>query len=336
MAFGGCLVLPEEVGARVLAVLDAAPERFADELAALKRQLSSLGATADDVAHAERAVSNFRQVDRRLALDTITGLDDAGRMTLGAMDMTAWNRAVGYARSRVRMFRSARGRTGAIASVKGIIAEELFYSSRAFEAVMERARARAALLGFPPENVRFVRGTRGITLSERSGRWVNHGELTDGIIYVTRRVELSEAARAERLADRGRQFNWGVGRRGVVTDVNEDIHLLSLIESKSPSNVTDIAKNHGGNWLGQMDNDIERFSELPAFIDGRWYSPSQLTISHYRTEWVAVVPKNMRISDAILQSRGLKGKYRRLFTQAEQQVENDVLNRVAERMLDGL
>lgn len=334
---GGCILLPEDVGAQIMGVLNAAPENFLDELAALRSRLHTLGATADDVAHAERSIRVFRWLDRRVDLDDVLGLGAQSRLMLGAMEASGWRRVADYARSRLRMFgRGGRARTGAISAVKGILAEELFYSSRAFAGVMQRARARASLLGFDAADVRFVRGTRGVTMSERSGRWVNHGELTDGIIYVTRRRQLNEAERAERLAERGRQYDWAAGRRGVETDVEEEIHLLALIESKSPSNVDQIAAGHGGNWLGQMDNDLERFAELPALVGGRWYSPSQLTVSRYRTEWVAVMPRYMEIAEHRLQRLGLAGAHGRNYRPFNLDIEDHVLNAVAEALLRAL
>jgi len=333
---GSCAIIPPSLEDDVFRVLRTSESQFPAEMKTLQAKLRQAGATVEDLLHFESSIATFRRVER-LELATVGGLDPLGRALVDSLDARAWRHILDYGEARLRMFAANPGlERVAIGTVKGIIAEEIFDVSPRFAEVMTRARVRAARLGIPVTDVRYVRGARGITLSERNLRFVNHGELTDGLITGARRVDLSDAERAERLAERGRHAQWGATRRGQLAPIDDDIHIFTLKESKSPSNVDQIAGDHGSNWLGQMGNDMERFLELPSFIDGKWYTPRQVKLSIYRTEWVAVVPKGRPIAQSVIDRLGLRTAQRpfgRLFRQFEMDIADDVLNEIAERIL---
>jgi hypothetical protein len=332
----GCAFVPQSLEDDVFRVLRVSDDALPAEMKALRTKLRRSGATAEDLLHFETSIGTFRRLER-LELSAIEGLDQGGLALLEGLDARAWNHILSYGEARVAMYGANPGLAKvAVGSVKGILAEEVFDVSSRFTEVFARARVRGLTLGIRPGDLRYVRGTRGITISEKNLRYLNHGELTDGVIKGTRRVNLSDAERADRLAERGRYAQWGSTKRGTLSPVDEDVHILTLKESKSPSNVDQIAADHGDNWLGQMDNDLERFKELPSFIDGKWYTPQQVKLSIYRTEWVAVVPKGRPIAASIIDRLGLKSASRtvgRLFNQYEMEIADDVMNSIAERIL---
>jgi hypothetical protein len=332
----GCTIIPAPLEQDVFRVLRVSEDKFPAEMKALQSKLSSAGASVEDLLHFESSIGTFRRVER-LELSTISGLDPGARALVDSLDARAWRHVLDYGEARLRMFAANPGlEKVAIGSVKGILAEEIFDVSPKFSEVLARAQARGTRLGIPVSDIRYIRGTRGITLSEKNLRFVNHGELTDGLITGSRTVELSAAQRAERAAERGRYAQWGATKQGALSPIDEDIHLLTLKESKSPSNVDQIAGDHGTNWLGQMDNDMERFLELPSFINGKWYTPSQVKLSLYRSEWVAVVPKGRPIGASVLDRLGLRTPTRpvgRLFKMYEMDIADDVMNLIAERVL---
>jgi hypothetical protein len=332
----GCAIVPASLEGDVFRVLRVGEDAFPAEMKTLQTKLRRCGATVEDLLHFETSIVTFRRVER-LELVTIQGLDPVGHALVDALDARAWRHILDYGEARLRMYAANPGLAKvAVGTVKGIIAEEIFDVSPRFREVLARARARGFRIGIPPSDIRYVRGTRGITISEKNLRFVNHGELTDGLIKGTRRIELSEAERAERLAERGRYAQWGATKRGSLSPIDEDVHIFTLKESKSPSNVDQIAGDHGDNWLGQMGGDTERFLELPSFIDGKWYTPRQVKLSIYRTEWIAVVPKGRPIGKSVLNRLGLRSDTRpigRLFNMYEMEIADEVLNAIAERIL---
>ncbi len=258
----GCAIIPAPLEQDVFRVLRVSEDKFPAEMRALQSKLRGAGASVEDLLHFESSIGTFRRLER-LELSTISGLDPAARALVESLDARGWRHILDYGEARLRMFAANPGlEKVAIGSVKGIVAEEIFDVSPRFSEVLARAKARGARLGIPAGDVRYVRGTRGITLSERNLKFVNHGELTDGLITGSRTVELSAAQRAERTAERGRYAQWGATKQGALSPIDEDIHILTLKESKSPSNVDQIAADHGTNWLGQMDNDMERILEF--------------------------------------------------------------------------
>lgn len=329
----GCALIPKILEDDVFRVLKVSDEALPAEMKVLRKKLRSSGATYEDILNFENCIRTFRRV-KRLEIGTIEGLDDAGRALIERLDVQAWRSVFDYAAARVGFY--AKKPTTAIGSVKGILAEKVFDVSPAFAEVMARAQARGLRLGISPGDIRHVNGLRGITLSEKSAKFLNHGEITDGLIKGVRRIDLSAGERALREAERGRYIHWGVSKRGNLAPLEEDVHILTLKESKSPSNVQQIGADHGENWLGQMGNDMERFLELPSFIDGKWYTPLQVRLSIYRTEWVAVVPKGMPLSLTALERLSVKTAtrpYGRLFRMYELEIVDDVMNMIAERML---
>jgi hypothetical protein len=330
----GCTFIPQSLQGDVYRVLKASEQDLPKELSALNSKLSASGAAAEDVLHFESAVNTFRRVER-LELATISGIDATGQALIDGLDSRAWQRILDYGNARMGFY----GRSPAVATgtLKGILAEEVFDVSPEFAQISARAQARGARLGIAPADIKYVRGTRGITISEKQLKFVNHGELTDGLVKGVRKVDLSDADKAERLAERGRYAQWAQTRRGALSDVEEDLYVLMLKESKSPSNMLQIAQDHGDNWLGQMGNNLERMHELPVYIDGKWYTPLQVRLSIYRTEWVAVVPKGQRLPTSALERLSVRTAERpvgRLFRQYEMGIADDIMNEMAKRMFD--
>lgn len=274
---------------------------LATNLAAVRTR-GGLTLNSEQLALLERRISTSRLVDRLDLTTHISNMTAAERRIFEAIHPDDWNLLFDYARPRVNAFNSgnARSRTGAVSSLKGVIAEEAFFQTRDFHEIMDRARQLAVSEGLNPAEVRFVRGSRGVTVSQVAETGAQ--ELTDGLI--------------------------------IVRDGN-DIRVLAVIESKSPSNILDMVRG-SENYFGQIVNDYERFRELPAHIDNVWYRSGQIKISRQNTEWIAVIPDAQSLRASNLQRftdslpTMVSGFNLRVYNNL---LRDDILNRVAERML---
>jgi hypothetical protein len=191
-----------------------------------------------------------------------------------------------------RIFAYARANTN-IFSVKGKIAEELFLLTPDFQTVRQGALARAASEGIPAGDVRFVQDVRGVTPSATSGQGT--GELTDGAF---------------------------------VAVVQGRVRVLAVLESKSPSNLRELARRPE-EYLGQMEWDYERMQEVPTMIGGTTYQPSQVDISRTRTDWVGIAPPGRSLSAAGVASiRSSLPTFRLVNGPVRDQVLNELATRV--------
>jgi hypothetical protein len=179
-------------------------------------------------------------------------------------------------------------------SVKGKIAEELFTFAPEFSSTMQRAMVRAASENIPSSAIQFVRDIRGLAATATSpGQFA---ELADGAIVAVQ------------------------GNR---------VRILTVFESKSPSNLRELARRPG-EVLGQVGWDFERFRELPIQINGRIFQPSQVVVSRVTTEWLGVAPPGLALTAQQLQAirRGMPG-----FQLFHGPVCDDILNAIATRLL---
>ena len=180
-------------------------------------------------------------------------------------------------------------------SVKGKLAEELFQTTDEFAALRERAVARAAAQGIPASGVSFTQDIRGLTPTARTAG--STGELTDGVFFAS--------------VPGGR------------------IRFLAVIESKSPSNLRELARRPG-EWIGQVEWDFERMREVPTIVGGTKYEPSQVDVSRRDTEWLGVAPPGEGLSSGMLaQVRSAVPT----FTLVQGPVRDAVLNELARRAI---
>lgn len=180
------------------------------------------------------------------------------------------------------------------ASVKGKVAEELFVHLPDFDAAVGRAAAAAQREGIPPEAVQFVRDIQGIAPTATHGGGA--AELTDGAL---------------------------------VAIVGDRVRVFTVFESKSPSNLRELAKRPE-EILGQIAWDFERLTELPVIINGRTFSPDNVLVSRTGTEWLGIAPPGESLSRRALNRirEGMPGF--QLFNGA---VSDGVLNQVANRLV---
>jgi hypothetical protein len=192
-----------------------------------------------------------------------------------------------------RIFSYARGNTN-VFSVKGKIAEELFVQTPDFATIRQGALARAASEGIPAGDVQFVQDIRGVTPTEVRG--TGTGELTDGAF---------------------------------VAVVQGRLRVLAVLESKSPSNLRELARRPE-EWLGQIGWDFERMQQVPTMIGGTTYQPSQVDVSRTRTDWIGVAPPGRNLSSAGTASvrSGMP-----TFRLVHGSVRDEVLNELATRIV---
>jgi hypothetical protein len=179
-------------------------------------------------------------------------------------------------------------------SVKGKIAEELFELAPEFETAFQRALAQAAKENIPPESVRFVRDIRGIAPTQKAAG--TFAELADGAI---------------------------------VSVVGDRVRILAVFESKSPSNLRELARRPG-EVLGQVGWDFERFTENAVSIDGTVFAPEKVLISRRATQWLGIAPPESSLTAGQLEAirAGLPG-----FELFQGLVRDSVLNTVATRVI---
>jgi hypothetical protein len=182
-------------------------------------------------------------------------------------------------------------------SVKGKIAEELITHAPKFADAMQQAITRAEKMNIPAKAVQFVRDIRGLAPTAiGSGKFE---ELTDGAI---------------------------------VAIVGDRVHFLTVVESKSPHNLRELARKPG-EFLGQIGWDFERLQTLPVMINGRIFQPSQIVISRHTTEWLGAVPAGLTHTKGQLEAirQGFPG-----YQFFQGLVRNEILDAIAARLIGTL
>jgi hypothetical protein len=161
---------------------------------------------------------------------------------------------------------SGLGKRGWVHSVAGKLAEEFIPHMQEFRAAMAKARRLAKEEGFHPGEVRFFRHLKSTDIKDTGGHSV--GEITDGALGV---------------------LDKGLGPNGKLI-----LRVYAVFESKSPSNVGELAR-YPGSWTGQLAKDFERFRHMDIEVDGQRLSPDQVTISRYG-DWYTMTPSKKPLS----------------------------------------
>jgi hypothetical protein len=120
-----------------------------------------------------------------------------------------------------------------------------------------------------------------------------------------------------------------------VAEHDGKLHILGVVESKSPSNLRELAaKNVDGKaeFLGQPEWDFERMRQVPTKIEGRWYNPNEIVVSRNSTLWFGVTPAGKSLSTSSTQriQGGLPN-----FTANRNVVSDAVMNELATRVVNG-
>jgi hypothetical protein len=300
-------IKPGSVGEKLLGAAKSdilAGKKIVDEqrmkdLAALLKEMGMLDeATAKVLSFARRTTRPVtRRVDRLELSKFVPKLtpDELGHLqTLGE---DAWSRLFSYASSRTAAFgKNAAARNAAIRSLKGKIAEELFTLTKEFDDMRKAVLEIAKKEGIPEDSVKFI---TNVVSDLPKGAPFPTGELTDGVFVAFHK-------------DKAR--------------------VLGVIESKSPSNLKDLATAKG-DYFGQIEGDFERFSTFTVYFDGRAFAETDIVISRHNTLWIGVGPPGFslgpthmqRLQDSIPGFRLVNGL-----------VDDARLNEVAERLLQVL
>jgi hypothetical protein len=182
-------------------------------------------------------------------------------------------------------------------SIKGVIAEEVFHKSPKLDAVRAGALEMAEKRGIPKSTVRFERSVRGQAPRETDAGGT--GELGDGMF---------------------------------VAEHDGKLHVLAVIESKSPSNAGELARkvtDGESEMLGQLEWDLERMRQVPTIVGGKVFQPRNVVVSRNQTVWVGVTPPDKGLAKKSLGSigKGLPG-----FQFQRGDVRDKVLNELARRV----
>lgn len=235
-----------------------------------------------------------------------------------------WDELTKIARSMVNAFGSSKAsrRRGAIASLKGKLAELVFYKSDTFTRVFDEAVELVQTLNLKAssglgDGVRIREGTvafkqdvRAFSLNKNNKP--NSGELTDGIIVAERE--------------------------------DGDYQILAIIEMKSRSNRNDLARRRSGQFEiaeeledskifkreGQLEADIERLDQLDMEFDGEFIPAGTARFSRHNTAWIGVTPSDVSLSD--LQVSRIEPLISN-FRQHRQEVSDKSLTRLCTQML---
>jgi hypothetical protein len=178
-------------------------------------------------------------------------------------------------------------------SVKGKLAEEVFRKAASFRTIADEVAGAAAQRGIRRDAIRFVDATGRAPSATSAG---SVGELTDGMF---------------------------------VAEHEGKLHILGVVESKSPSNLRELAAK-GSEFLGQPEWDFERLRQVPTKVDGVWWEPRNVVVSRRSTIWYGVSPQGTALSDRqiIRIQQGLPG-----FSQVPNVVSDGVLNEIARRIV---
>jgi len=110
------------------------------------------------------------------------------------------------------------------------------------------------------------------------------------------------------------------------------MRILTVIESKSPSNRKDVSWYTGEN-TGQLEADFGRFETGKTTIEGRTWEADDIIVGGSRTEWVVVTPPGSPLSRRARQHlEDVRGGTLNLVEVAGV-VRDDVVNRITERVL---
>ncbi|WP_194470264.1 hypothetical protein [Bradyrhizobium sp. CCBAU 51753] len=183
-------------------------------------------------------------------------------------------------------------------SVKGKIGEEIFRVSNKFAEFKQQVLQLAKQRGIPEDAIRFVGDASGRTPTRVSMGSV--GELTDGMFVAERDGKL---------------------------------HILGVVESKSPSNMAELAAKRvdgKAEFLGQAEWDFERLRQVPTKVGEHWYQPRDVIVHRNSTAWMGVTPAEKSLSKAAL-GRIQKGLPN--FTAVQNIVRDEVMNEIARRIL---
>ena len=84
----------------------------------------------------------------------------------------------------------------------------------------------------------------------------------------------------------GSPFPTGELTDGVFVSFHKNkARVLGVIESKSPSDLKDLATAKG-EYFGRIEKDLERFSEFTVYFDGRAFAETDIVISRHNTLWI--------------------------------------------------
>lgn len=271
------------------------PNRI-DDLGAVLKEMGMLDeATALVLSYARRTTRTVtRRVDRLELSKFVPKLTADELAHLQTLGEDAWGRLFTYATSRTGAFAKAgAARSGAIYSLKGKIAEELFTLTKEFDDMQKAVLEIAKKEGIPADSVKFI---TNVVSDMPKGSPFPTGELTDGVF---------------------------------VAFHNKKARVLGVIESKSPTNLKDLAAARG-EYFGQIEKDLERFSEFTVYFDGRAFAETDIVISRHKTLWMGVGPPGFQLGPTHMEriQNGIPG-----FRLVNGVIDDARLNEVAERLL---
>jgi hypothetical protein len=188
------------------------------------------------------------------------------------------------AKSYLKRYREAtatKERKSVIDTVKGYIFESLIPKLGIHERMIRRSKHLAKMAGVDPESLKFTSDVRDRVGGSDLSRPTSKGELTDGIIYGTRKRKIKEG--------------------GKIKEVDE-IVIFVVYESKSLRNFLRILKeknNGGGVELGQAERTRARLDSIEStgiVVDGKQYASERVILPPdlgYRMPIIGVVPKDL-------------------------------------------
>ncbi|MEQ1905082.1 MAG: hypothetical protein ABL888_12915 [Pirellulaceae bacterium] len=205
------------------------------------------------------------------------------------LDDVEWDELVRIARKMIDSFRSTNihTRRGGIASLKGKLAEMVFYRSDTFNLVFKKAEDLVDAINLKSdvqilkETITLKKDVRAFSLS-KDGTTVST-ELTDGLIVAERK--------------------------------DGDFQILAIVEMKSRSNRNDLVRRKSRDFEleeelednviftreGQLEADIERLSELDLEFDGEFVPAETARFSRHNTMWIGVTPSDVELSQLQLE-----------------------------------
>ena len=251
---------------------------------------------------------------RREVLRLTRRLSTREREIFGRLSDGDWDELVKVARTMADAFRSTKAsrRQGAIASLKGKLAEIVFFNSDTFRRVVREAEDLVDAINLK-SGAKLDKATVELKTAVRSEGAGVAGDLTEGVVVAVR--------------DDG------------------DYQILAIIEMRSRSNRNDLARRRSREFEldeeiednsifrreGQLEADIERLSELDLSFDAEFVPAGTAHFSRHDTMWIGVTPSDVQLSQMQLDRiTPLISNFRQL----RQEISDRSLTRLSTKLLE--
>ncbi|WP_434054917.1 MAG: hypothetical protein RDA78_08640 [Roseibium sp.] len=262
-------------------------------------------------------VQHSNRVFRKLA----ASLNDVERAFFKRITNGDWAEMLQLAKKYLGSYKSPRtpdSKEAAVRTLKGFIAEVLFFRSDVYRKALKEARDRAKALKIEGHVVP-IRDVFARTV-DAAGK-VSHEALTDGMLAIKRPDGIWQVLTVFELKSRS---NFRDLARGRGKKLKPDAETEGLLDEEIDA------------WRlfrreGQLSRDFERLSEATVEFNGQQLPGGTLAISKKNTVFMGILPEGKRLSK---KSRDAIKREFPTFEQAQHVVRDQTLQGIARELLE--